>query len=130
MDSPDVHTICVLEPFLAPSRLLVTPVVAFLTNPAKLDELEASANEVARIFDHPLQAFLDPTLVKDEALSEMGSEDWPYETEFQVCMLKVITLPSLIQLGNRARQMYKPHCTGLQCIVCIAFAAVLRQSKD
>jgi coenzyme A diphosphatase NUDT7 len=91
MDSPDVHTICVLEPFLSPSKLLVTPVVAFLTNPAMLDELEASANEVARIFDHPLQAFLDPTLAKDEALSEMGSEDWPYETEFQVCMLKAIT---------------------------------------
>ena len=84
--SPHVHTLCTLEPFVSPNRVLVTPVIAFLDDISVLEELCASPREVARIFDHPLEALLDPELLRDseEKLVTIGSEDWPYETEFHV----------------------------------------------
>lgn len=63
---------------------MVTPVVAFLADPGLLKHLVASEGEVAHIFDHPLEALLDPTIVKDEPLAAQGSEDWIYETELHV----------------------------------------------
>ncbi|KAA1467357.1 hypothetical protein DENSPDRAFT_832377 [Dentipellis sp. KUC8613] len=81
LDSPHVHPICTLRPFLSAYKLLVTPVVALLTDLAVLDALTASAAEVAQIFDHPLGALLDPSLARKEALVPVGSEHWPYESE-------------------------------------------------
>ncbi|KAN0120941.1 NUDIX hydrolase domain-like protein [Russula decolorans] len=81
--SPHVHTLCTLEPFVSPNRVLVTPVIAFLDDISVLEELRAAPREVARIFDHPLEALLDPELLHDseEKLVPLGSEDWRYETE-------------------------------------------------
>jgi hypothetical protein len=79
-----VYDICILEPFVSKYGLLVTPVVAFLSNLAILDDLKPGEGEVAEIFDHPLQAVLDPSLAKDEPLVLPGSEHWPYDAEYQV----------------------------------------------
>jgi len=61
-------------------RVLVTPVVALLDDVAVLEELRAAPGEVARIFDHLLEALLDPELAcgAGEQLVPLGSEDWPY----------------------------------------------------
>jgi len=81
--SPHVHTLCTIEPFVSPNRVLVTPVIAFLDDISVLEELRAAPREVAYIFDHPLEALLDPELLRssEEKLVPFGSEDWPYETE-------------------------------------------------
>lgn len=82
--SPDIHTLCTLSPFLSQAQLIVTPVVAFLTNPAVLGTLKPSVSEVDRIFTHPLEAVLDPSLSKKESLVPRGSEDWSYPEELHV----------------------------------------------
>jgi len=82
LDCPHIHTICILEPFLSKYKLLVTPVIALLTDLSVLDNLKASDAEVDHIFDHPLEALLDPTLASKEPLVAIGSEDWPYEVEY------------------------------------------------
>ena len=79
--------LCTLEPFVSPNRVLVTPVITFLDDISVLEELRAAPGEVARIFDHPLEALLDPELLlrdSEEKLVPLGSEDWPYETELHV----------------------------------------------
>jgi peroxisomal coenzyme A diphosphatase NUDT7 len=88
LNSPDIHTLCTMEPFLSSSRLFVVPVVALLTNNNILGQLEASVTEVSCIFNHPLEAILDPTLAENEGpqLVPIGSENWPYKTEYHVCM--------------------------------------------
>jgi hypothetical protein len=61
------------------------PVVAYLEDVSVLEELRAAPHEVARIFDHLLEAVLDPELAHDqEGLVPHGSEDWPYEPELYV----------------------------------------------
>lgn len=75
--------------------LLVTPVVALLSNLAILDNLKPGDGEVAEIFDHPLQAVLDPSLAKDEPLVLPGSEHWPYDAEYQVRWFIMRNSPSL-----------------------------------
>jgi coenzyme A diphosphatase NUDT7 len=87
IDCPDIHTIGCLEPLFSSSRMVVTPVVAVLTDLTVLDGLKASAGEVAKIFDHPLQALLDPRLAKDEPLVHKATENWPYDPEFHVSHL-------------------------------------------
>jgi hypothetical protein len=78
--------------------VLVTPVIAFLDDVSVLDELRAAPGEVARIFDHSLEALLDPEMMmlslpvaaredektEMETLAPRGSEDWPYERELHV----------------------------------------------
>ena len=78
--------LCTLESFVSPNRVLVTPVITFLDDISVLEELRAAPGEVARIFDHPLEALLDPELLlrDSEKLVPLGSEDWPYETELHV----------------------------------------------
>jgi len=50
-----------------------------------IDKLAApSADEVSRIFSHPLEAILDPPIALNEQLSEMGGPDWPYEEDLYV----------------------------------------------
>lgn len=85
MDHPDIHTLCTLQPFVSWTRLLVTPVVALLTNLDVLNHLIPSEGEVDVIFDHPLEAILDPHLSAEENLVELNSELWPSDQEFHVC---------------------------------------------
>jgi len=81
LNSPHVHTLCTLEPFVSQFKVVVMPVVAYLDDVSVLEALRAEPSEVARIFDHPLEALLDPELAREEALVPIGSEDWPYEDE-------------------------------------------------
>jgi len=92
-------TICVLEPFISKYKLLVTPVVALLTDLAVLDSLKASEAEVDRIFDHPLEALLDLSLANKEPLVATGSNDWWYEAEYHASRVShlaydILTTPS------------------------------------
>lgn len=73
-----------MRPFLSASKLLVTPVVALLVDLSILDKLSPSADEVACIYTHPLEAVLDPDYASKEPLVAKGSEDWPYESDFHV----------------------------------------------
>ncbi|KAG2060781.1 hypothetical protein BDR06DRAFT_871606 [Suillus hirtellus] len=75
--SSNIHFITTLPPFLSASQLLVTPVVS--SSHPILTSLTPSLTEVDRIFDHPLEAMLDPRLLlnKGESLVDVG-EDWPY----------------------------------------------------
>ena len=82
--SPHVHTLCTLDPFVSRNDLVVTPVVALLDDVSVLEGLRAAPGEVSHIFDHPLEALLDPKLARSEALVPLGSEDWPYEAELHV----------------------------------------------
>ncbi|KAJ7665956.1 NUDIX hydrolase domain-like protein [Mycena polygramma] len=81
LDSADIHTLATLQPFISLHKLVVTPVVALLTNPSIISTLVASEDEVAHIFSHPLEAILDPTLAQKESLVSPGSEDWIYDAE-------------------------------------------------
>lgn len=74
-----------MEPLISLHSLLVTPVVAFLTRPSVLDELQAAEAEVAHIFSHPLEAILNPSLAaKTESLATIGSAEWPYAADYYV----------------------------------------------
>ena len=84
MKHPAIHTLCVLRPFISLSRLLVTPVVALLTDISVLETLHPSLGEVEVIFDHPLEAILDPSLSSSEHLVALNSEQWPSDAEFYV----------------------------------------------
>ena len=84
LDSPHVHTLCTLEPFVSQFKVVVTPVVAYLDDVSVLEALRAEPSEVARIFDHPLEALLDPKLAREERLVPIGCDDWPYEDELHV----------------------------------------------
>ena len=74
----------------------MTPVVAVLTDLSVLDELKPSAGEVDLIFDHPLEAILDPSLSASERLVAINSEQWPSDAEFYVSPPRAIahTFPS------------------------------------
>jgi peroxisomal coenzyme A diphosphatase NUDT7 len=63
----------------------VTPVVALLTDLDILNNLIPSEGEVDVIFDHPLEAILDPSLSVQEKLVGLNSELWPYDAELYVC---------------------------------------------
>lgn len=64
--------------------LLVTPVVALLTDLTLLNSLVPNINEVDAIFEHPVEAVLDPSIAKDMQLVEKGSEHWPYQDDLHV----------------------------------------------
>ncbi|EED79104.1 predicted protein, partial [Postia placenta Mad-698-R] len=76
-----IHTMCILRPFLSNRKVVVRPVVALLTDLSVLEQLKANEDEVAWIFDHPLEALLDPSIASKGPLAEKGSEHWPYEEE-------------------------------------------------
>ena len=84
MNDQAVHTLCLLRPFFATPRLLVTPVVALLTDLSVLGNLKPAPGEVDQIFDHPLEAILDPDLSTGEDLVALNSERWPTSDEFYV----------------------------------------------
>jgi len=52
-----------------------------------LSNLKASEAEVDHIFDHSLEAVLDPSLANKEPLAPIGSEDWPYDVEYHVGLI-------------------------------------------
>ena len=88
LNCASIFTIGALEPFLSLHGLIVTPVLAFLADSSVLNDLVAAEGEVAHIFNHPLEAILDPSLVKNEPLVPIGSEHWFYDTELYVCIKK------------------------------------------
>ncbi|EJD06649.1 uncharacterized protein FOMMEDRAFT_25875 [Fomitiporia mediterranea MF3/22] len=83
LHSSSIHALCILRPWLSKYRLLVTPVVTLLSDLSVLDTLVPSDGEVEAIFEHPLEAVLDPELVlaRNLWLAETGGEHWPYEEE-------------------------------------------------
>ena len=122
LNSSSTHTLCILRPFLSSAKLLVTPVVAVLDDPSILGGLRPSEGEVDRIFTHPLDAILDPTLAAHEPLVEKGSDDWLYDPEYYVsissplyrCIDGFLTCnscqnPSDIELAWLGNSTYRMH---------------------
>lgn len=93
---PDVRYVCTLDPFLSKYKLVVHPIVYLLSSSAVVDALQPSPDEVAGIFEHPLEALLDGKWEGDNVAkpSERGGADWPYEDEYYVS--------ALLQLQMRA----------------------------
>ncbi|KAF8907366.1 NUDIX hydrolase domain-like protein [Gymnopilus junonius] len=102
LSSPFVHTLGLLYPFISLHKILVTPVIAFLSNPDLLSALIPAEGEVSHIFTHPLEAILDPSFAKREDLVPIGSEDWPYETEVYNTTDSVVPM-----LGNTSYRMHR-----------------------
>ncbi|KAJ3793074.1 hypothetical protein GGU11DRAFT_853697 [Lentinula aff. detonsa] len=116
---PNIHILCTLSPHLSQWGLIVVPVIAYLSSPISsvststhehnnLPSLTLRANptEVDRIFTHPLEGMLDPSLASGRGdladLAEKGSEDWPYEDE-----LYNSTDRAYPQLGNSIYRMHR-----------------------
>ncbi|RPD60988.1 hypothetical protein L226DRAFT_552740 [Lentinus tigrinus ALCF2SS1-7] len=121
---PHVHTVCTLRPYISSAKLLVTPVVALLTDNSILDHLTPSLGEVDRIFDHPLEAILEPSLASKENLAPKGSADWIYEEELHCT--SDIDLP---WLANSTYRMHRFRSTafaikGLTSDILIATAEI------
>ncbi|RPD67402.1 hypothetical protein L227DRAFT_538534 [Lentinus tigrinus ALCF2SS1-6] len=71
LDYTKVPTLCVLEPFLAGNRLVVTPVVVLILDNTLRPILNQA--EVASLFSHPLKSFLhsDPPFATEPEMLEM-----------------------------------------------------------
>ncbi|KAF8183956.1 hypothetical protein BJ912DRAFT_975715 [Pholiota molesta] len=76
--------------------------LAFLSHPELIGSLKASPQEVSHIFSHPLEAILDPSLAKAGPLVDIGSEDWPYESEVYNTSDSIVSL-----LGNTTYRMHR-----------------------
>ncbi|KAI9570646.1 NUDIX hydrolase domain-like protein [Boletus coccyginus] len=127
LNSPDVHTLCTLPPFLSHNQLIVTPVVAFLTNPTILRTLKRGIGEVDHIFNHPLEAILDPSLSEKEPLVLRGSEDWPYPEEyhnFNDQIVQVDETESVLYRYHRLRSCASP-VKGFTADVLICVAGIV-----
>jgi hypothetical protein len=102
----------------------VTPVVAFLDDATVIERLTPSPDEVERIFDYPLEAFLDPTLAMGEKLVEIGSEDWPYSEELYNFSDSIIqSLGNLCYRMHRFRSSSSP-IKGLTADIMLSVAAI------
>ncbi|KIK78765.1 hypothetical protein PAXRUDRAFT_163071 [Paxillus rubicundulus Ve08.2h10] len=121
LNSPYIHTLGTFRPFLSQSQLLVTPVIVLLTNPTALDALKPCAGEVDYIFNHPLEAVLDPPLSEKEPLVPRGSEDWPYAEEFHI--VKVDETETVLYRHHRLRSCASP-VKGLTADILICVAGV------
>ncbi|KAJ3842046.1 hypothetical protein F5878DRAFT_608803 [Lentinula raphanica] len=116
---PDIHILCTLSPHLSQWGLIVVPVIAYLSGPISSAStstheytlspnltLRANPTEVDRIFTHPLESVLDPSLASTSGdlsdLAEKGSEDWPYEED-----LYNFTDRPFPQLGNTVYRMHR-----------------------
>ncbi|PPQ99142.1 hypothetical protein CVT24_009332 [Panaeolus cyanescens] len=91
-----------LDPFISLHKLLVTPVVAYLSDSSLLSTLKAADGEVSQIFSHPLEAILDPSVCLSENLVAKGSEDWPYEDELYNTSDSVVAM-----LNNTSYRMHR-----------------------
>ena len=93
LDSPFVHLLGTLDlhPF---HKLIVTPVVALLTDNSILKKLKARDGEVEHIFSYPLKAILEPDLapVLERELVEPGSVHWPYEKNHHVRLVNYLLI--------------------------------------
>lgn len=117
-----------MQPVISLHRILVTPVIAFLSKPELLKSLKASPSEVSHIFSHPLEAILDPTLSKHETLVPIGSEDWPYESEVYVCS-QITSLAIILLTNSRAPVTPLSRCLGIPYIECTGSGPQLLQLK-
>ncbi|KAJ2926901.1 hypothetical protein H1R20_g10185, partial [Candolleomyces eurysporus] len=102
LNCPDIHVLGLLDPQISLYRIGVAPVVALLTKPDILRSLKAAEDEVDRIFSHPLEAILDPSIAKKEKLVDIGSEDWPYQDDFYNTSDSQVPL-----LGNMTYRMHR-----------------------
>ncbi|KAF9482356.1 hypothetical protein BDN70DRAFT_853378 [Pholiota conissans] len=82
VDSPYIHTLGTL-PLLPFHSLIVTPIVALLTDDTLVDKLKPGEGEVDHIFSYPLESILDPSLAPGlDTLVEHGGDYWPYEARY------------------------------------------------
>ncbi|BEI81259.1 hypothetical protein CcaverHIS002_0204190 [Cutaneotrichosporon cavernicola] len=92
LTSPHVHVLTMLEPVLTvlpmnahlKNHIVVTPVVAFISDPALVTTLRPNPEEVECIFDHPLKA-IHTGVVDGELAENLNLTDtnwWPGPTEF------------------------------------------------
>ncbi|KDR78944.1 hypothetical protein GALMADRAFT_244606 [Galerina marginata CBS 339.88] len=102
LDCPFIHVLGLMQPFISLHKILVTPVVAFLSQPKLLSSLKAAEGEVSHIFTHPLKAILDPTLAKEGPLVSIGCEDWPYDSDVYNTSDSVVQM-----LGNTTYRMHR-----------------------
>ncbi|KAL1700492.1 NUDIX hydrolase domain-like protein [Schizophyllum commune] len=127
LSSPHVHPICLLDPFVSAHHLIVTPVVALLSDVSLLDTLEANADEVAHIFTHPLHPILDPSEVQSRSLVPKGSEDWPWTEEYHRYTDEALSafpgLQGLFYRYHRFRSSASP-VSGLTADVLIKVASI------
>ncbi|KAI6107918.1 NUDIX hydrolase domain-like protein [Pisolithus sp. B1] len=112
LDCAHVHKLCVLQPFLSASRLIVTPVVALLTD-------FHAVGEVDRIFSHPLEAILDP----------QGTEHWPYSQDYHSISDVVVEADtSVVYRMHRFRSCASP-IKGLTADILIHVAEIAYHKK-
>ncbi|KIM64264.1 hypothetical protein SCLCIDRAFT_640822 [Scleroderma citrinum Foug A] len=130
LDCPHIHTVCVLRPFLSSSQLLVTPVVALLTDLDVLATLRPCVGEVDQIFSHPLEAILDPSLLADkEPLVPKGSEHWPYQQElYNTSDVIVEAFDNFVYRMHRFRSCASP-IKGLTADILIHVAEIAYDKK-
>ncbi|KAJ7099973.1 NUDIX hydrolase domain-like protein [Mycena belliarum] len=102
LDSLKIHTLATLPPFVSLYKLVVTPVIALLTDASIISTLKAAEDEVAHIFSHPLEAILDPSIAQKEALASHGTEDWIYDTDLHSTTDSVVFV-----LGNAMYRMHR-----------------------
>ena len=93
--SPHLRTVITLPPFLSVKKLIVTPIIGVLTDPSVLNTLVPSQDEVDLIFDHPVKAFLDPTVAAGENLAPIGSEQWMWASELHVWSHRFAKFPEM-----------------------------------
>ncbi|KAG6330682.1 hypothetical protein ID866_8410 [Astraeus odoratus] len=129
LNCPHVHQLCVLRPFLSASQLLVTPVVALLTDPGLLANLSPCAGEVDHVFTHPLEAILNPSLASKEPLVPKGSEHWPYQQDvYNTSDVAVEAYDNLVYRMHRFRSCASP-IKGLTADILIHVAETAYQKK-
>nr|GAT42789.1 predicted protein [Mycena chlorophos] len=123
LDSPHIHVLAIAPPFISLHKLVVTPILAYLTDPDLIASLKPSPDEVAAIFTHPLEAILDPELAAKENLVERG-EDWIYETELHnTSVSEVALLNNAMYRMHRFRSVASP-IKGLTADILIQVAEV------
>ncbi|CED84106.1 Peroxisomal NUDIX hydrolase [Phaffia rhodozyma] len=82
-----IFPLTTLEPFLSKYNLIVHPHVVFVSDESTIDHLEASPDEVDRIWELPLESVLDLAFWGNQTeearskLSVKGEEDWLYEED-------------------------------------------------
>lgn len=129
LDCAHVHKLCVLQPFLSASRLIVTPVVALLTDVGLLADLSPCVGEVDRIFSHPLEAILDPQLAGNEPLVAKRTEHWPYSQDYHSISDVVVEADtSVVYRMHRFRSCASP-IKGLTADILIHVAEIAYHKK-
>lgn len=83
MPHPSIHILTTLPAQISLYKIIVTPVVAYLSDPASvLPLLKANPDEVDEIFDWRLDAFLDPGLVEG-CIHETRDIPWVSDTQWR-----------------------------------------------